>query len=46
MNGEIVQDHDLPWAQAGSQDLLDIRLKGGSVRRAIQKHRFAHALQG
>lgn len=31
MNREIVQDHDLPRVQAGSQDLLDVRLKGGSI---------------
>jgi hypothetical protein len=31
LNREIVQNHDLSRAQAGSQDLLDIRFKGGSV---------------
>ena len=32
VNREIVQDHDLPRTQAGSKDLLDVGLKGGSVR--------------
>ena len=43
MDRQIVQDHDLSWTQAGSQDLLDIRLKGRSIRRTIQHQRFAHA---
>ncbi len=45
MNGEIVQDHDLSRAQAGSQDLPDIRFKGGSICRAIEQLGFPHALQ-
>ena len=44
MNREIVQDHDLPRSQAGSQDLFDVRLKGGSISRAIQQHGFTYAL--
>lgn len=43
MSREIVQDHDLARAQAGSQDLLNIRFKGGLVGGAIQQHRFPHA---
>src|SRR5947209_19820934 len=27
MNREIIQDHDLPWAQAGGEDLLHVDRK-------------------
>jgi hypothetical protein len=37
--GEIVQDHDVAGPQLGDEDLLNIRLKGGSVDRAIQDKR-------
>lgn len=42
---EIVQDHDLPRAQAGSQNLLNVGLEGNPIRRSIQQHCFAHALK-
>jgi len=45
MNREIIQDHDLPWAQAGCQDLFDVDLKRGAISCAIQHKRWPHAGQ-
>src|SRR6266487_1771496 len=44
VNREIIQDHDLSWLEAGSQDLLHVDLKSGSVSGTIQDERFSHAL--
>src|SRR5579884_4199162 len=31
VNGEIIQDHNLPGTQAGSKDLLHVDLKSGAI---------------
>ncbi len=43
VNREIIQDHDLPRTQAGSQELLDVDLKGGAISRSIQHQCWSHA---
>ncbi len=40
---EVIQDHDLPWVQAGCQDLFDVDLKSGAISRSIQHKRWPHA---
>lgn len=42
MDQEIVQDHDLPWAQAGGQDLLHVIGKSGAISRPVQQERRPH----
>jgi hypothetical protein len=42
---EIIQDHDLPRVQTGSQDLLDVDLKGHAICRSVQDKGRSHALQ-
>src|SRR6266566_4313918 len=44
MNAQIIQDHDLSGAQAGSKQLLYIDLKSGSIRGSIQDEGFSHPL--
>jgi len=44
MNTQIIQDHELPRAQAGSKYLLNVDFKGGGIGSAIQDERFSHAL--
>ena len=43
VNREIIQDHDLPWAQAGGEDLLHVDLKSGAISCSVQHKRWSHA---
>ena len=36
VGGEIVEHHDIPGAQRGHQDLLDVRPEGRAVDRSIE----------
>src|ERR1700751_1594806 len=36
MNREIIQDHDLPGAQAGGKELLHVELKSTAISGSIQ----------
>src|SRR5512142_2424943 len=45
MNREVIQNHDLSWAQAGSKELFYIDLKSSTISRAIQQERRTHARQ-
>ncbi len=41
---EIIQNHGLSGVQAGSQDLLDVDLKGRAICGSVQDQCFSHAL--
>gem|GEM_PF-2179057 len=45
VNREIIQDHDLPWAQAGCKDLLHVNRKSGAISSPIQQKRRPHTRQ-
>jgi hypothetical protein len=44
MNTEIIQEPDLSWVQAGSEDLLNVDSKGRAICGSIQDECFSHAL--
>src|ERR1700737_1988894 len=41
MDAQIIQDHELSGAQAGSKQLFHVDLKSGSISRSIQQERFS-----
>jgi len=44
MNAQIIQNHDLPWLEAGSKQLLHVDLESSSISGPIQHKSFSHAL--
>src|SRR5579883_1435596 len=44
MDAQIIQDHDLSRAHAGSKELFHVALKSGSISRSIQEESFSHPL--
>src|SRR6266550_2938607 len=44
VDAQIIQDHDLSGAQAGSKQLFHVDLKSGSISRSIQEESFSHPL--
>lgn len=45
MDREIIQDHDLPWTQAGSKELHHEDFKSRAISSPIQQKRRSHAGQ-
>src|SRR6266567_3479545 len=44
MDAQMIQDHELSGAQAGSKQLFHVDLKSGSISRSIQEESFSHPL--
>src|SRR5215470_13230409 len=46
MSRHVIPNHDVSWAQLGSEKMLDVELKYLSVNRSFDHHRSPHPIEG